>query len=61
MLPRASGPELTYRGLEWCDLCGRRLAAAEILSGMHSACLASLNTPRRRQAEAKRATKIKEA
>ncbi len=31
-------PDLTYRGLDWCDGCGAELAPEDRLSGLCVAC-----------------------
>ncbi len=41
--PVVSTPELAYRGLAFCDLCGAPLQPEDVFSGLHSSCLASLD------------------
>jgi hypothetical protein len=45
---RGSGPELSYRGMAYCDVCGGRLEPGEMLAGIHKRCLTRLTKPRHR-------------
>ncbi len=37
-VPPPDMPDLTYRGLDWCDGCGGLLQPGEWLSGLCAAC-----------------------
>jgi len=41
---------LTFEGLDWCDCCGARLEPGDRLSGLCSACSATLEETNREAA-----------
>ena len=46
MKQQAAMPELTFHGLDYCDLCGEPLAPGETLAGLCRTCRAT-PAPRR--------------